>query len=181
MDMPDMPADDHNGRRGGLAASARGWHRVQLAALGFIGLCGVLWSVGESSAPQGVNWLAAAFALAAIVLQGLAIYVVGTVAYPFYGVPDVADTATQAAKSQRLRSGIRMTYAAVGLIVVATLAAWWPQTDESGLVEALDASGASVCGELVAGSGGALALDTADGRVTVPLEAVAELRPVTDC
>lgn len=185
MDLPDMPGDDQDSQTGRLAASARGWHRIQLAALGFIGLCGVLWSAGESSAPESVGWIAGLLALTAIVLQGVAIYLVGTVAYPFYGVAASAradtDAAKPAAKSRRMRTGIRMTYGAVGLVAVATLAAWWPHTADSDLVEVRDAAGASACGELVDGSGGQLALDTADGPVTVSLEAVAELRLVSEC
>lgn len=191
-----MPADDHDSRRDRLAVSARGWHRIQLAALGFIGLCGVLWSTGESNAPQSVNWIAALLALVAIVLQGVAVYLVGTVAYPFYGAPagtggDGADSAGDEqsldANSQRLRRGIRMTYGAVGLVVVATLAAWWPDSGDSvdsgvsGLVEVRDAEGTSVCGELVDSAGGELALETADGAVRVSLGAIAELGTVTEC
>src|SRR3712207_8556040 len=37
-----QPAGAQTGRLDELRASARGWHGVQLAVLGFIGLCGVL-------------------------------------------------------------------------------------------------------------------------------------------
>jgi hypothetical protein len=42
-----------------LSASARGWHTIQMAVLGFIGICGVLRTTG-SPAPRAVQWLAVA-------------------------------------------------------------------------------------------------------------------------
>ena len=40
-----------------LSASARGWHTIQMAVLGFIGICGVLRTT-SSPAPRAVQWLA---------------------------------------------------------------------------------------------------------------------------
>src|SRR5215469_14083735 len=99
------PAD----RPGELSASARGWHTIQMAVLGFIGICGVL-RTADSPAPRAVQWVAAALAVAALAAASLAIFTVGRVAYP---VDDAAagdgavPTAGQAAA--RLRAGIRLT------------------------------------------------------------------------
>ena len=70
-----------------LATSARGWHTIQMAVLGFIGICGVL-RTASSPAPRAVQWLAAALAVAALAAACVAIFTVGRVAYP---VGDVTD------------------------------------------------------------------------------------------
>ena len=82
------PAD----RLEALSASARGWHTIQMAILGFIGICGVLRAT-SSPAPRTVQWLAAALAVAALAARPLAIFTVGRVAYP---VSDAADGACAA-------------------------------------------------------------------------------------
>src|SRR5204862_4497614 len=64
-----------------LSATARGWHTIQMAVLGFIGICGVLRTTGSSPAPRAVGWLAAALAVAALVMACLAVFTVGRVAY----------------------------------------------------------------------------------------------------
>ena len=58
-----------------LSASARGWHTIQMAVLGFIGICGVLRTTG-SPAPRAVQWLAAALAVAALAAASVAIHAV---------------------------------------------------------------------------------------------------------
>src|SRR5215469_6327054 len=64
-----------------LSASARGWHTIQMAVLGFIGICGVL-RTASSPAPRAVQWLSAALAVAALAAACVAIFTVGRVAYP---------------------------------------------------------------------------------------------------
>ena len=64
-----------------LSTSARGWHTIQMAVLGFIGICGVL-RTASSPAPRAVQWLAAALAVAALAAACVAIFTVGRVAYP---------------------------------------------------------------------------------------------------
>src|SRR3954471_8538074 len=72
------------GRLAELRTSARGWHGVQLAVLGFIGLCGVLQQQ-RSNEPQVVQVLAATAALVALAVACLATYLVGRAAWPLYG------------------------------------------------------------------------------------------------
>src|SRR5215831_18713882 len=116
-----------------LSASARGWHTIQMAVLGFIGICGVLRTAGP--APRAVQWLAAALAVAALAAASLAIFNVGRVAYP---ISDAADgpgplpPAGQAAA--RLRAGIRLTVVAVILAVIAALSGWWPSPSRTAAV-----------------------------------------------
>lgn len=158
-----------------LAESARGWQRIQLAVLGFIGLCGALWAVGDPAGPRWLQWLAAALAVLSLVLAGLAIYLVGRVAYPLPG--------SAPGGAGRLRTGIRLTYLAVTLVALGTLSAWWPSSPEAagGGVEVRGTTGQRWCGELVAGTAGTLRLDTADELIAIPLAGVAALRPVDAC
>jgi len=73
-----------------LSSSARGWHTIQMAVLGFIGICGIL-RTGSGAAPRAVQWLAAALAVAALAVACAAIFMVGRVAYP---VSDATDGLT---------------------------------------------------------------------------------------
>lgn len=168
-----------------LAASARGWHRVQLAVLGFIGLCGVLWNGGSPPGPQWAQWLTGTLVVVALALACVAIYLVGRVAFPFYGAGAGGDAPTAASGTRRLRTGIGLTYLAGVILVVATLSAWWPQNGPVGsvgaAVEVRDAAGQGWCGELTDAPAGAVALDTAAGEVTLALDRVAVIRPVDGC
>jgi hypothetical protein len=164
-----------------LSASARGWHTIQMAVLGFIGICGVL-RTSDSSAPRAIQWLAAALAVAALAAASLAIFSVGRVAYP---VDDAADgtsalrSAGQAAA--RLRAGIRLTIVAVILAVIAALSGWWPAKASSAAVAVTGTSGQAWCGQLVSGPAGAISVRTGNGVITVPAQGIAQVRPVAQC
>lgn len=178
----DPPADP--GPLGRLAASARGWHRIQLAVLGFIGLCGVLWAGGDASGPSWLQWLAGALVLLALALACLAIYLVGRVAYPFHGPASEVGVAAAPPVdhgTRQLRTGIRVTYAAVAVLAVATVSGWWPSPTAGDVVEIRDAAGQAWCGELVDAPTGVVGLDTRDGPVTVPVARVVTLRPTSGC
>lgn len=166
-----------------LAASARGWHRIQLAVLGFIGLCGVLWNGGSPSGPDWAQWLTGMLVVLALAVACVAIYLVGRVAFPFYGAATVAakDASTAVTGTPRLRTGILLTYLAGVVLVVATLSAWWPADTAGAAVEVRDAAGQGWCGQLADAPAGAVALDTSDGPVTLALDRVALIRPVDGC
>lgn len=165
-----------------LAASARGWHRIQLAVLGFIGLCGVLWDGGSPSGPDWTRWLTGALVVVALAVACAAIYLVGRVAFPFYGAgTGPARTVTAEAGTRRLRTGILLTYLAGIVLVVATLSAWWPADAERAAVEVRNAAGEGWCGELRDAPAGAVTLDTTEGPVTLALDRVALIRPVDGC
>ena len=67
-----------------LRVSARGWHGVQLAVIGFIGLCGVLQG-GRPDNPMWLQVCAGILALAALAIACLATFLVALVAWPLYG------------------------------------------------------------------------------------------------
>src|SRR5829696_1387814 len=87
-----------------LIASARGWHGIQIAVVGFIGACGVFRDGSDDTAPSYLQWLSLALAVVALLLAGVAAYSVGRVAYPFYGAPPIVDEAEAVAEgSVKLR------------------------------------------------------------------------------
>ena len=173
------------GRLEELSASARGWHTIQMAVLGFIGICGVLRTTG-SPAPRAVQWLAAALAVAALAAASLAVFTVGRVAYPVDGAADGASalpSAGQAAgqAAARLRAGIRLTIVAVILAVIAALSGWWPAPASTAAVAVTATSGQAWCGPLVNGPAGAISVRTGNGVITVPAQAIAQVGPVAQC
>jgi hypothetical protein len=167
-----------------LIASAKGWHSIQIAVVGFIGACGVFRDGSDDTAPSYFQWLSMALAVLALLLAGIATYSVGRVAYPFYGGPPVTDEAAAVAEgSARLRSGVRMTALALLLMGVASVPSWWPSDDAGGeaSVQVQAANGQSACGTVVASAAGVLTLQTASGRVQVGLDNLASIKPVSSC
>jgi hypothetical protein len=172
-----------------LRTSARGWHGVQLAVLGFIGLCGVL-TEGEASAPTTLQALSGLLALAALATACLGTYLVARAAWPLYGPsgprPSAPDPDDLRATSRRLRHGIALTFVAVALLAVSASAGWWPDDDDgatgptAAAVE-VEARGSAWCGRLDDTEAGALLVETAAGRVAIPLTAVTGIRAVDRC
>ena len=159
------------GRLAELSASARGWHTIQMAVLGFIGICGVLRTT--DSAPRAVQWLAAA---------SLAIFSVGRVAYPVDDAGDGASALPPAGQAAaRLRAGIRLTIVAVILAVIAGLSGWWPAKASTAAVAVTGTNGQAWCGPLVSGPAGAISVRTGNGVITVPAQAIAQVRQVAEC
>jgi hypothetical protein len=174
---PATPAD----RLERLSASARGWHTIQMAVLGFIGICGVLRTT-SSPAPRGVQVLAGALAVAALVAACVAIFTVGRVAYPVGDAPAGAGTPPAAERAAaRLRAGIQLTIVALILAVIAALSGWWPTAPGTSAVAVTGTSGQAWCGPLVSGPAGAISVGTAKGVVAVSVQAVAQVRPVAQC
>jgi hypothetical protein len=171
-------------RLAALSASARGWHTIQMAVLGFIGICGVL-RTASSPAPRVIQWLAAALAVAALAVACASIFSVGRVAYPVGDTPDDGHGAARA--SARLRTGIRLTIVALILAVIAALSGWWPSAASSavpaaaGTVAVTGASGQAWCGPLVSGPAGAVSVQTASGIITVPAQDIAQVSPAERC
>jgi hypothetical protein len=182
-DAPDATADLAE-----LRSSARGWHGVQLAVLGFIGLCGVLQGGGADSNPDWLQDLSFVLVLVALVLACSATVLVASAAWPVYGGSGHA-TETPAEElrhtGHRLRAGIAVTFVAVGCLAVATSAAWWPaggsaRPAAAALVEVRTADGVA-CGEVRPGQPGSLVVDVAGQTITVALADLVSLRPVASC
>ena len=161
-----------------LSASARGWHTIQMAVLGFIGICGVLRTT-TGPAPRAVQWLAAALAVAALAVACTAVFTVGRVAYPAGDALD-GDRAA-AGGTARLRAGIRLTIMALILAVIAALSGWWPSPASNPAVAVTGTTGQAWCGPLVSGPAGAISVRTANGIITVPTQAIAQVSPVGRC
>lgn len=169
-------------RQEDLSASARGWHTIQMAVLGFIGICGVLRTTGSSPAPRAVEWLAAALAVAALVVACLAVFAVGRVAYPVTAATGDAGASPDATgAAARLRAGIRLTIVALILAVLAGLSGWWPSAAAASATAITGTTGQTWCGQLVDGPTGAVSVRTANGVISVPAQAVAQVRPVAAC
>jgi hypothetical protein len=172
-----------------LRTSARGWHGVQLAVLGFIGLCGALQSGTDGSGPGWLQRLAAVLVLAALAVACLATVLVASEAWPVHTGRQAAAIGRATSRSdaevrrggRHLRTGIALTFLAVVLVALATSTSWWPSADQSSdLVEVSTAQG-TLCGVLGSSDGGSLALEVAGRSIVVPVDRIAGLRPVASC
>ncbi|CAA9548982.1 MAG: hypothetical protein AVDCRST_MAG79-2541, partial [uncultured Thermoleophilia bacterium] len=160
-----------------LRGSARGWHGVQLAVLGFIGLCGVL-TEADPSEPGSLQVVAGLLALTALAVACLATYLVARAAWPLYGPrppsPTVPEPDDLRATSRRLTRGIALTFVSVALLALSAASGWWPTDDEDAPAAAVEvrAQGGAWCGRLGSSPDGGVVLVTTEGRVAIPLEAL---------
>ena len=177
-----------------LRASAKGWHSIQLAALGFIGLCGVI-QTGDSTDPWALQVLSGILVLVAFVLACAGIVLVGRAAWPLYrGAPEPAAEGEAgggafAAASGQLTRGLLLTFVSVAALALATAASWWPKQDGAGggagaaaQVEVQTNDGRSACGTLAAPSQSGTLRVVADSQpVEVRLDTLASVTPVAGC
>lgn len=165
-----------------LRAAARGWHGVQLAVLGFIGLCGVL-TQAQTGTPRWLELASGILALSALAVACLATLDIGHAAWPLYrGEARAGGDAELVRTGRRLRRGIALTFVAVALVALAAASSWWPGEDQAGGSLAIRAStGQSICGTPAAGRAGALTLIVEGGRVAVPIQSVVAMQPVPAC
>ncbi len=187
-----MDADDQvPSRIRELRVSARGWHGVQLAVLGFIGLCGVLQHEAGGK-PHWLQVLAGVLVLTAFGIACAATVLVALAAWPVYAARPRAEDGADAdgdgevaRTSRRLRTGITLTYVAVAVLAFATSSAWWPDAASSdqdqGSVEVTTRAG-TICGGLGTPSGqGVLAVSAGGRLVELALSDVVSVRPVDSC
>jgi len=167
-----------------LRSSAKGWHGVQLAVLGVIGLCGALQSGADAAGPGWLQRVAAVLVLAALAVACLATVLVASEAWPVRAGRSsaTAGSDTELRRGGRhLRTGIALTFLAVVLVALATSTSWWPRSDQGGdLVEVSTGQG-TFCGRLASSDGGSLALEVAGRSIALPVDQVAGLRPVASC
>ncbi|MBA3749129.1 MAG: hypothetical protein H0W96_16795 [Solirubrobacterales bacterium] len=182
---PAAPPD----RLAELRGSAKGWHGIQLAALGFIGLCGVI-QTGDSTNPWSLQVLAGILVLVAFGLACGGIYLVGRAAWPLYGgEPQIAsgdDAGAIAVASRQVTRGLLMTFLSIAALALATATSWWPKEGAGGgaasAVQVQTDDGRTACGELTASSQpGTLRIVTDGQPVVVSLDAVASVAPGGGC
>jgi uncharacterized membrane protein YoaK (UPF0700 family) len=172
-----------------LRASAKGWHGVQLAVLGFIGLCGVLQGAAGQEGPHWLQVIAGLLVLLALGLACTATALVATAAWPVHELEDGAAAGVSVDRvlhrtARRLRHGIAVTFLAVIVLAVGATSAWWPAQEPSGSaasqVEVTTSQGAA-CGTLQVGDPGTIAISSGGQRIVVATADIVRLRPVTAC
>jgi hypothetical protein len=183
--VSELDVDAGSDRLAALRASARGWHGVQLAVIGFIGLCGVLQG-GRPDNPMWLQVFAGVLALAALALACVATFLVALVAWPLYGgrEPTVTDEAVEVERDgRRLKSGLVLTFAALALLALGTATGWWPQDEADGgeLVAVQATNGERWCGTLTDASPGSISVAVDGNPVVVSLEDVVAVGPVDSC
>ena len=97
-----------------------------------------------------------------------------------------ADPGAVERASAELRRDLKLTFASIALVALATTASWWPKDDEGAgggaEVQVQTSNGQSVCGELAdSGQAGTLRIVTGSQPVEVSLAQVASVRPVGGC
>ncbi len=172
-DTPRQPPEEFVAHEA-LAVSAREWHRLQVAALAFVGLCGVLTGDNGTRLPMWLQSVAGVLALLALAAAAIGLLLVGVVAWPLGG------PAEPAAGARRLRAGIGLTCVAVGLTALSASSNWWPQSVAGRPVEVSTSSG-TVCGPVVDSAAGWIDLGVADTVVRVDLADVVSLWPTESC
>lgn len=174
-----------------LRVSAKGWHGIQLAALGFIGLCGVI-QTGDSTDPWVLQVLSGILVLVALVLACAGIVLVGRAAWPLYrGDPAAMDGGETAVAivSRQVTRGLLMTFMSLAALALATAASWWPQAERGGAsagtggqVQVQTNDGRSACGELSRSpQQGSLRVIRGSQPVDVALSSLASVTPVGGC
>jgi hypothetical protein len=183
-DAEQHPGTPSSSRVPQLRTSARGWHTIQLAVLGFVGLCGVLKG-SDSSAPRGVQEVSGVLVLLALAIACWAAYLVGRAAWPLPGGRRAhpESEAELERDGRRLRMGLFLTFVAVVLVSTAAASSWWPSRTAAStqqLVRVATSVG-TLCGTLTPGGHGSLTLDVQGGTTTIPLTEITALSPASAC
>jgi hypothetical protein len=185
--MSVADAEGPSDRLAELRGSARGWHGIQLAVIGFIGFCGVM----QNGRPDNPAWLqvwAGILILVALGLACIATFLVGRVAWPLLGGGEaaVANPAVELEREgRRLRRGLVLTFVALAVLALGTASGWWPQPASDGgsanLVAVQVSSGERVCGSLEQTGEGTLRVSVSGKPVVVSLGDVAAIDPAEHC
>lgn len=175
-----------------LRESAKGWHTIQFALLGFIGLCGVLKGTGTSSGPRWLQISAGVLILLALIVACYAAFLVGRAAWPLYLVgrrrsaPAPANGEDELRHtSHSLRVGLTLTFVALILAAAAATSSWWPaKASSSGALVSVDTTvGLTYCGRWTGDGNGQLILEPSgqSREVSVPLSDVTSVTPTSTC
>jgi hypothetical protein len=157
-----------------LTASAREWHKLQVAALAFVGLCGVLTGDNGTRLPMWLQSVAGILALLALASAAIGLLLVAVVAWPLGVLKDPTVGA------RRLCAGVGFTCVAVGLTALSASSNWWPQLGADRPVQ-VTTDGGTACGPIVDSAAGWVDLEVEDAVVRVVLASVVSLRPVESC
>lgn len=189
--MDDSATAAPHDRLAELRASAKGWHGIQLAALGFIGLCGVI-ETGDSTNPWALQIMSGILILVAFVLACIGIALVGRAAWPLYRAdPDAHggdhSEAAIAATSSQLTRGLAMTFLSIAALALATASSWWPKESSddgaaAALVQVQTDNGRSACGTLgETAQPGTLRVVAGGQAIDVAFSSLASVTPVGGC
>lgn len=172
-----------------LRSSAKGWHGIQLAALGFIGLCGVI-NTADGGGPWTLQVLSGILVLVSFALACAGIYLVGRAAWPLYrGEPPAAGGEEADAietTSRQLTRGLVMTFLSIAALALATAASWWPEkqarSGATSTVRVQTADGRTACGELMPSPQPGTVRLVADAHpILLSLDRLARVTPVSGC
>lgn len=174
--MADPPEQEphHFAAPDALSASAREWYKLQIAALAFVGLCGVLTGDNGTRLPMWLQSVAGVLALIALAVAVIGVLLVALVAWPL-GAP--AEPTTGA---RRLRAGVILTGVAIGLTALSASSNWWPQSSAERRVQVSTSSG-TACGRIVDSAAGWIDLDVRGTVVRVDLVDLVSLQPTESC
>jgi hypothetical protein len=157
-----------------LSASAREWHKLQLGALAFVGLCGVLTGDNGTRLPLWLQSVAGILALLALATAAIGLFLVAIVAWP------LGPQAAPDAGARRLRAGVLLTCVAVAVTALSASSNWWPQSGAERPVEVSTRTG-TACGQVINSAAGWIDLDVRGTVVRVDLVDVVSLRPTDSC
>ena len=191
-DVDQAASEQPAPRLGELRSSAKGWHTIQFALLGFIGLCGVLKGTGTPSGPRWLQTSAGILILLALIVACYATFLVGRAAWPLYsatGKWPAASPENGEGELQRtghsLRMGLALTFVALILAAVGTTSSWWPAkaASSSALVSVGTTVGVTYCGTLGSEGNGVLVLQPSgqSREVSLPLSNVTTVTPTSTC
>ena len=174
--MADKPEQEpqHFSALDALSASAREWHKLQLAALAFVGLCGVLTGGSGTRLPMWLQAAAGVLALLALAVAAIGLLLVAVVAWPLGAPADLA------AGTRRLRAGVILTCVAVGLTALSASSNWWPQSGAERPVQVSTSSG-TACGQVVDSAAGWIDLDVRGTVVQIDMVDLVSLWPTESC
>jgi hypothetical protein len=161
--------------------SAREWSKLQLGALGFVGICGVLRGDSGSGRPLWLQDLSGIAALLGLILALVAVTLVATAAFPLAAVPVRPESA-----ARRLRLGIAVTFVAVACTALSAMTMWWPDRGSTKAANAgeqvtVTTSSGTACGTVLDSAGGSVDLEVNGERVRLPLNRLQSIKPVDAC
>lgn len=163
-----------------VKAVAREWSKLQLGALAFTGLCGVLMGDNGSSRPAWLQDISGLSAVVGLLLALLGVALVGNVAFPLALAPRNPLVA-----ALRLQAGISLTFVAVAFTGLSALSMWWPHNTDQNSIRPGDrviisTTFGATCATIVASTTGSIDLRTNGAIIQLP-RSVVSIKATTSC